>query len=138
MTPEFTIDDVPEQFITRLRNGRAYITVSRAEQLISQEKRDFDVVDRLGRTIGAAMTRLTVTCEPVIRDASASGYVAISQWTGTRIMCRPHALRDGNFYGASHDGKIFRTDAEADAYTAKYFADAEKRARKIAAKGSGE
>jgi hypothetical protein len=55
---------------------------------------------------------------------------------GTYFGFRPHALRAGKLYGASHGEQLFADENERNAAVSRYFAEAEKRALKNKARAS--
>jgi hypothetical protein len=93
--------------------------------------RSFGVLDAKGREIGGSISIGREIRTP--RLAEAKGY-SITKECGEWLTASPGALRDGKRFGSSHGWQYFSSQAELDAYVAKYFADAEKRARKAAAK----
>ncbi len=95
------------------------------ETAIKYEKRNFDVVDAKGRVIGGSVK--TWTEERVVSDAKTNW---LSSWVGIKYFYEPHALRDGQYFGAIQNCKCFDTADERDAAVEKYFANATKRAVK--------
>lgn len=90
--------------------------------------RQFGFRDTKGREFGAMVRIGTQTRTP--RSPATSGYGSLSDWLGTKIEVRPHATRGGQLYGAGQSSQFFDTMEQAEAYVARYFRDAEKRASK--------
>lgn len=98
--------------------------------------RHFDAFDNKGRQFGAMVRkfRCAYVADEVelwdfpqnIKSATKRAERAGRTYYGFR----PHALRDGALFGASHGEQHFSTAAERDAAVEKYFAQAEKRAMK--------
>ena len=89
---------------------------------------DFPYLDSRARRIGSRIYRFieTITESP---DAN-SGYLVRRSNFGSWYVFEPHATRDGIVYGASQQGRYFRTEKAREDAVAEYLADAEKRASK--------
>lgn len=115
---------IPADCIFTCRNGdqlaRCEIETVETGRLV----RDFPFVDSKGRRIGG---RIVLSDETATLAADGN---RLTDALGLRFVARPHALRDGELFGASQSCQYFATAIERDAYVAKYFRDAEKRAAK--------
>jgi hypothetical protein len=100
---------------------------------LATQDREFAAVDTKGRTFGARV--LTLTATYVARTDGMNWGYNIAPGT-IRYEARPHALRDGQMFGASQGTRSFETVAERDAWIARYFKDAEKRALKNKARAA--
>ena len=89
----------------------------------------FAAVDNKGRRFGARVRVEVIEWTPASDDVQYPYLIPEAQF-GRWFHVLPHATRDAADYGAWQGGKAFRTENEARAYIAKYFADAEKRALK--------
>jgi hypothetical protein len=106
-----------------------------AENDRANETREFDAFDNKGRRFGARATTYSIVYGPAEQvetwnyPSNVAGHAEqAAKADTTRYAFRPHALRDGKPYGASHSEQQFATEAKRDAAVAKYFAQAEKRA----------
>ena len=103
-------------------------------------KKTFDAIDSKGRKVGASVWKYSQVLTPVPQAEIDRGwfgfiYEGEEALSDTTIFAyEPRALRDGESFGASHRTHYFRTEAERDAACDKYFASAEKRAAKAAAR----
>lgn len=100
------------------------------------ESRVFAHVDNKGRAIGAKAYKWTFEAAEGFHPEYRHGFRASRVPVGTNFAFEPSATRGGESFGACQETRFFRTAAERDAAVAKYFADAEKRAAKTAAKKS--
>lgn len=89
----------------------------------------FSALDTKGRRFGARVRVEVIEYAPA-DEATLGRYLIAPENMGRWMQVRPHATRDGQDYGAWQSGKRFRTEDEVQAYIAKYFAEAEKRALK--------
>lgn len=110
-------------------DGQQWARVTISETETDRLIREFDFVDAKGRRIGGRVI-LRVETRELHPVADPKGYSRLSKWVGSRFTAEPHALRDGERFGASQATHYFETEGERDAYVAKYFRDAEKRAAK--------
>ena len=90
-------------------------------------ERQWDYRDRLGRQIGARLWFSTVE----VLEGSAGGYAWPSE-PGVYFIAQPNATRAGIGFGAHQPRQCFKTEAEREAYAAKYFRNAERAAAKRA------
>ena len=124
-----------------LDNGKTYAAGTETEAVLGHDARDFPHKDARGRVIGGRVTFLTVTYR-ALDDAEVAANAARfgGRYCGSIIepekigrtfyAIRPHALRDGEAFGALQARRFFDTKDEMQAAAVKYFADAEKRAGK--------
>jgi hypothetical protein len=110
-------------------------------KLVETKKITFNIADSKGRKVGASAMIFSQVLQPVPQEEIDRGgwfhwvMEGAEELSGTTVYgYEPQALRDGNFFGSSHACKRFFTEAERDAAVAKYFANAEKRAAKAAAR----
>lgn len=95
----------------------------------------FAAVDNKGRRFGAR-ARLEVVEWAAASAEHDFAYLIPAERLGVWFHVLPHATRDAVDYGAWHAGQSFRTEALAQAYIARYFAEAEKRALKNKARAA--
>ena len=95
----------------------------------------FDAIDNKGRRFGARVRIEVIEFAPATEDTFCP-YLVPARDLGRWFHVLPHATRDGVDYGAWQSGKSFRTEALAQAYIARYFAEAEKRALKNKARAA--
>lgn len=86
------------------------------------ETRDFGVVDRWGRRIGASAALYSAVY--VATPGGSSGWNIAP---GTYFCFCPGATRNGEHYGAAQQTRRFATEDERDAAVQAYFAAAAKR-----------
>lgn len=114
----------------------AYCTHEQTED--AAQVRDFGVVDKKGRKLGATCFTGTLvrrgvflTAEQKANRYGGRGYVCDPALLGKLVYWyRPNATRNGVGFGASQQEKEFSTAAERDAAVAKYWKGAERTARK--------
>ncbi len=125
-----TLETAPAESLTSDHIGREWMRCDYKTERLERIVRGFGVTDAKGREIGGSVVIEHLTITP--RANSESG--RITKECGEWLIARPHAVRDGEWFGASQSDNRFTSREALDAYVAKYFADAEKRARKAAAK----
>lgn len=124
----YTVETAPAETIWAGRSdAEKYITVAVVCYATGTEVRDFDAVDNKGRRFGARV-RTFIETRDAVTQSDPRYRNSLSKWTGVRYVAQPHAMRGGELYGAMPSDQYFETEAARDAYVAKYFADAEKRA----------
>lgn len=106
-------------------SGQDWARGSRTSNALETVKRDLGFKDSKGRMIGGSVSIGIET-----RELGGNGHT-LTQWIGGKFTATPHALRDGEWFGASQDRKYFTTMEEVRAYIEKYFAQATKRAAKV-------
>jgi hypothetical protein len=118
------------------------LKIKRRVEYTGKRLRSFDYRDRLGRQIGASAQLIEYHFEPF--DGTEGDFTIDYNDADRRLrvteprveyVYSPHATRNGSDYGALQGYRCFATEAERDQAIAKYFAEAEKRAAKIAQKG---
>lgn len=97
----------------------------------TKESYSFDVKDRLGREIGAAVWLYHIEYREVPEDTLSGYYDRIAP--GAYYAFVPHATRNGKCYGASRQEQRHATEAGRRLAIEKYIAGAQKRAQKKAA-----
>ena len=127
-----SLENCPAEYVWQgnSTNG-AYICCDSTTERLETISRSFGARDAKGREIGG---RVIVSREILTPRLASTGNGRISKQCGEWLVATPHALRDGERFGASQRDHRFLSQADLDAYVAKYFADAEKRAHKAAAK----
>lgn len=105
----------------------------RAKKIVIERREPIHVLfaatDTKGRRFGARVRVELIEWDHADADALCP-YLIPEANLGRWVHVLPHATRDAADYGAWQGGAAFRTEDEAQAYIAKYFADAEKRALK--------
>ena len=110
-----------------------YIPCKIEETARTRVERGFGVLDSKNREVGGSVSLCVTTyTRDETRRPEQGGRVCTPGSLGVWYTARPHALRDGQPFGAIQGAQSFRTEAERDAYVARYFANAQKRARKAA------
>ena len=104
----------------------------RHERDYETQVREFPHKDTKGRRVGARALTFMVEYSPVDPEKVSKWFVGYSKPPGVLYGWRPHALRDGKPYGAAQATSEYASEAERTAAIARYFAGAEKRARKLA------
>ena len=126
----YTLENAPAECIVRsaVHPSHDRIAVGIADRIRESQTRAFDAYDAKGRRFGAEI--VTWTEKRTAIPVTSEGLYHISKWAGVRYAARPGALRDGCSFGAYRDAQYFESYEARDAYIAKYFREAEKRALK--------
>jgi hypothetical protein len=90
------------------------------------EERQWQYRDRAGRQIGARLWLETIE----VLEGAAVAYAGHPAEPGVYFTAQPNALRGGEGFGAWQPRQCFKTEAEREAYAARYFRNAEKAAAK--------
>jgi len=94
------------------------------EVLISDNHHDFGCNDKRGRRMG---TRIIIKSFDAVPQDADKDYGWLIE-PGHYFRLSFQVTRDGERYGASNSGKLFKTQAEADGAAIAYLSGARKRA----------
>lgn len=95
-----------------------------------RQARDFNVLDKKGRAIGGVANLYEADRTIAERELYVSCPQGEVKPAGRVYGYSPHATRDGEWFGAIQGTQWFDTAEQRDAAVARYFANAEKRAKK--------